>query len=406
MGLLALRNRGSGTSLVLCVRTTRSQSVVILALFVVSILLATGCAGIRIQRQLAQKPYDWLTYGGTVSRTNESFSTIVPPLKPTWEYDALAGISGTPLVRDSVVLVGTLRGELHAINLATGDRLGYAVMESAITGTPVWDEGNAYVACGLGTETLFCMSLRDGKRKWSGKYGPIETSPLVVGEFLYVVTLDGTLQCLKKADGVEFWKYEYAGKDVRKPARSSPASDGEVIVFGSDGGGIYAVERLTGKLRWKYEAVASIFATPVLSNGVCVVGAIDGVLYALDTRTGELRWKYETGTRIYAPAAATQKQIFIGTADGKVTALSLESGKKLWSFSCRSVVSCAPLVAGDILYVGSQDRNLYALRMATGEKIWQYETPGRIKVSPVIWGDIMLLTYEDRYVAAMKTVQQ
>ena len=406
MGLLVLKNRGYRASSVVCVSTARAQARFILALFVVLILLATGCAGIRIQRHLDQKPYDWVTYGGTVSRTNESFSTVVPPLKPMWEYDALAGISGSPLVRDSVILVGTLRGELHAINIVTGDRIGYAVMESAVSGTPVWDEGNAYVTCALGTETLFCMSLHDAKRKWSGKYGPIETSPLLIGEFLYVVTLDGTLQCLKKADGVEFWKYEFAEKDVHKPVRSSPASDGEVIVFGSDGGGIYAVERLTGKLRWKYQAAASIFATPVLSNGVCVVGAIDGVLYALDTRTGELRWKYETGTRIFAPAAATQKQIFIGTADGKVTALSLESGKKLWSFSCRSVVSCAPLVAGDILYVGSQDRNLYALRVATGEKIWQYEAPGRIKVSPVIWGDMMLLTYEDRYISVLKPAQQ
>jgi outer membrane protein assembly factor BamB len=406
MGLLALRNRGSGTSLVSCVRIVQSQSRMNLALFVVLILFTTDCAGIRIERHLAQKPFDWVTYGGTASRTNESFSTMAPPLKPMWEYDALAGVSGTPLVRDSVILVGTLRGELHAINLLTGNRMGYAVMESAVSGTPVWDEGNAYVACALGTETLFCVSLREGKRVWLGKYGPIETSPLVIGEFLYVVTLDGTLQCLKKVDGVEFWKFEYAEKDVRKPVRSSPASDGEVIVFGSDGGGIYAVERLTGKLRWKYQATASIFATPVLSNGVCVVGAIDGVLYALDIRTGELHWMHETGTRIFAPAAATQKQIFIGTADGRVTALSLESGKKLWSFSCRSVVSCAPLVAGDILYVGSQDHNLYALRVATGEKIWQYEAPGRIKVSPVIWGDVMLLTYEDRYIAALKTVPQ
>jgi len=389
-----------------CVRTAQSQTWLILALCVLFVLLVSGCAGIRLQRRLAQKPYDWLTYGGTVSRTNESFSTMIPPLKPIWEYDALGGISGTPLVRDSVVLVGTLKGELHAINLVTGDRIGYTVMESAVSGTPAWDEGYAYVACALGKETLLGLSLRDGTRQWSGKYGPIETSPLVVGEFLYVVTLDGVLECLKKADGTEFWKYEFAAKDERKPVRSSPASDGEVIIFGTDGGGIYAVERLSGTLRWKYQATTSVFATPVLSNGLCVVGSIDGVLYALDTRTGNLRWKYETGTRIFAPAAATQQQIFIGTADGKITALSLESGKKLWSFSCRSVVSCAPLVAGDILYVGSQDRNLYALRAATGEKLWQWEAPGRIKVSPVIWGDIMLLTYEDRYVAALKPVQQ
>lgn len=406
MGLLTLRNRGTEVSRQSCVREDDSAPRWIPAVVAVCIVLASGCSGIRIQRNLSQKPYDWLTYGGTPARTNESLSTLMPPLKPIWEYDALGGISGTPLVRDTVAIIGTLRGELHAIKLTTGDRMGYATMESAVAGTPVWDQGYVYVACALGTETLLCMSLREGTRKWTGQYGPIETSPLVVGEFLYVVTLDGVLECLKKADGLEFWKYEFAEKDERKPVRSSPATDGEVIVFGSDGGGIYAVERLSGKLRWKFQASSSIFATPVLSNGVCVVGAIDGVLYALDTRTGEIRWKYETGARIFAPAAASQNQIFIGTADGKVTALSVENGKKLWSFSCRSVVSCAPLVAGEILYVGSQDRNLYALRVATGEKIWQYEAPGRIKVSPVIWGDMMLLTYEDRYVAALKPAQQ
>lgn len=406
MGLLTSRNRVSGRALSSCLRTAKPQLRLIPALLTAFILVGSGCTGIRIDRRLAQKPYDWLTYGGTPSRTNESFSTVAPPLKLRWEYDALAGISGTPLVRDSVALVGTLQGELHAINLSTGGRIGYVVMESAIAGTPVWDGGNVYVACALGTESVYCMSLRDGKRAWMAKFGPVETSPLVIGEFLYVVTLDGVLECVKKADGTEFWKYEYAAKNARKPVRSSPASDGEVIVFGSDGGGIYAVDRLNGTLRWKFQATASIFATPVLSEGVCVVGAVDGALYAIDTRTGELRWKYETGTRIFSPAAAAQHQVFIGTADGKVTALNLGSGKKLWSFSCRSVVSCAPLVAGDILYVGSQDRNLYTLRVSTGEKLWQYEAPGRIKVSPVIWGDVMLLTYEDRYVSLLKTAQK
>ncbi len=402
MGLLTLRDRGAKIS---CVQTT-AHRLTVLVFCIVLILLGSSCGSIRIQRSFAPKPYDWLTYGGTPSRTNESFSTIMPPLKPMWEYDALGGISGSPLVRDSVIIVGTLRGELHAINIVTGDRMGYAVMESAVLGTPVWDGRYAYVPCALGTETLLCMSLREGTRKWTGKYGPIETSPLLVGEFLYVVTLDGVLECVKKEDGLEFWKYESAEKEKRKPVRSSPATDGEVIVFGTDGGDVFAVERLSGKLRWKYQATSSVFATPVLSHGVCVVGAIDGMLYALDIRTGELRWRYETGSRIFAPAAAAQTQIFIGTADGKVTALSLESGKKLWSFSCRSVVSCAPLVAGDVLYVGSQDRNLYALRVATGEKIWQYETPGRIKVPPVIWGDVMILSYEDRYISALKTAQQ
>lgn len=367
------------------------------------ILLLAGCStGIRMQRNLVERPSDWVTYGGASGRTNQSPSVVTPPLKPVWEYDAISGIAGTPVVKDSVIVVGTLKGELHAIRLSDGEGYGFSSLESAVMGTPVLDGNYAYVATAQGKETLTSIFLRDGKRQWGVQHGPIETSPLLIGEFLYVTTLDGTLVSVKKADGMEFWKFETAVKDRRKPIRSSPASDGEVIVFGSDDGVIYAVERLTGKLRWKYQTGASVFATPVLQGGTCIVGSLDSVLYAIDARTGALHWKYDTGSRIYAAASASQSLVFIGASDGTVTALSLDSGRKVWSFEAKSVVSSAPLIAGEVLYIGSMDCTLYALRLQTGEKIWEYAVEGRIKVSPVIWGDMLLLSYEDRYITALR----
>ena len=367
------------------------------------ILLLAGCStGIRMQRNLVERPNDWVTYGGASDRTNRSPSVVLPPLKPVWEYDAVSGIAGTPVVKDSVIVVGTLKGELHAIRLSDGEGYGFSTLESALVGTPVLDGNYAYVTSAQGKETLTSIFLKDGKRQWGMQYGPIESSPLKIGEFLYVTTLDGTLVAVKKADGMEFWKFETTVKDSRKPIRSSPASDGEVIVFGSDDGAIYAVERLTGKLRWKYQTGASIFATPVLQGGACIVGSLDSSLYAIDARTGALRWKYEAGSRIYSAASASQSLVFIGASNGTVTALSLGSGTKVWSFEAKSVVSSAPLIAGEILYVGSMDRTLYALRLQTGEKIWEYTVEGRIRVSPVIWGDMLLLSYEDRYITALR----
>jgi len=403
MGLLSATRNMHSTKVRRFLSQARSlHSGLLIGLSVLFLILA-GCAtGIDLKRNLVTGPFDWLTYGGTPGRTNQSKSVVSPPLKPVWEYDAVSGIAGTPLVKDSVVFVGTLKGELHAIRLSDGEGYGTTVLESAVVGTPVVDGNCAYVASALGKETLTCVFLRDGKRQWRAQYGAIETSPLLIGEFLYITTLDGTLVSLKKADGVQFWKYETAAKERRKPIRSSPASDGEVIVFGSDDGVIYAVERLTGTPRWKYQTGASVFATPVLQEGLCIVGSLDSVLYAIDARTGRLRWKYETGSRIYAPASASQSLVFIGSSDGTVTALSMDSGKKVWSFSAKSVVSCAPLIAGDVLYVGSQDRTLYALRLQTGEKIWEYAVEGRIRVSPVIWGDVLLLTSEDKYITALR----
>ena len=40
--------------------------------------------------------------------------TITPPLTLAWDYDVTGGIGkGSPLVVDSVLLVGNMRGELH-----------------------------------------------------------------------------------------------------------------------------------------------------------------------------------------------------------------------------------------------------------------------------------------------------
>jgi len=364
--------------------------------------LAACASGIQLERNLVDRPYDWAMYGGTIERTNQSRSVVSPPLKPVWEYDAVSGITGTLVVKDSVIVVGTLKGELHALRTSDGEGYGFSTLESSVVGTPVLDGNYAYVTSALGKETLECIFLRDGKKEWGAQHGSIETSPLLIGEFLYVTTIDGTLISVKKADGKEFWKFETRPKDLRKPIRSSPASDGDVIVFGSDDGAIYAVERLTGSLRWKVQTGASVFGTPIIQNGTCYVGSLDSSLYAIDTRTGKLRWEHNVGSRIYAAASATQSLVFIGGSDGTLSALSADSGRKVWTYTAKGPISSAPLVAGDLLFLGSLDRTLCALRLQTGEKVWEYTVEGRIRVSPVIWGGMLFLVSEDRTITAFQ----
>lgn len=365
-------------------------------------IFLTGCAGIRIGRPLKQRPDDWLMYGGTATRVNQSLAVVIPPLHQVWEYNALAGIAATPLVRDSVMIIGTLHGELQAVNLSNGKRLGYIVLESAVAATPAWDGKYVYVPSAQGTETLACIGIEESERKWVAQLGPIESSPLLVGDLLYVVTLDGTLYCLNKKDAAEIWKFTTAPKEKRKPVHSSPTTDGNTIVFGSDDGSVYAVDRLNGQLRWKYYIGGSIVATPIINEGNVVVGSTNGLLVALRASDGTLKWRYDTGSKIFGAASASKDLIFVGSADGRCHAVKSSSGATVWTFSAKSVLNSAPLVAGNILYLGSLDRTLYALRVDTGEEIWQYAAPGRIRVSPVIWGTTLLLTYEDKFVSALQ----
>ena len=372
------------------------------SLLIVLVVAMGGCAGIKIMQPMRTGMYDWVMYGGSPQRDNVSKRSVQPPLKLLWEYNALAGISGTPVVRDSLVLVGTLHGELQAIHLATGKRLGYVVLESSIAGTPVLDGTNAIAACAAGNETVVSYSLREGRKNWSMRYGAIESDPLLFEDHLFVTTLDGLAYCLKKLDGMEVWKFESGVEGKRKPIRSSPATDGSLIVFGGDDGMIYAVDRSTGSLRWMVKTDASIFTAPVIANGRVLVGNIGGRIYCLALTDGALLWKKDAGAPIYAAAAATSDRFFLGASDGTLKAYDAATGVERWSFTTRGALSSAPLISENVLYFGSLDRTLYAVNVDTGEELWRYSAPGRIRVSPVIWNDVLLVTSEDKYVLAFK----
>jgi outer membrane protein assembly factor BamB len=366
------------------------------------LLAATGCSGLRIERTFKPEPSDWTLYGGAPSRSNVVSMALRPPLEEAWEYNALAGITASPLVRDSVVIISTLNGEVQAIHPANGKRLGYVVLDAPIAGTPVLDNNVLIVPLAGAKETLVAFSLRNSDRLWSINLGPIESSPLLYGDLLYTTTIEGMVYCLRKNDGTEIWKFATGTEERRKPIRSSPATDGTTIFFGGDDGTIYALESRAGTLRWKFNARASVFASPIVAGGAVLVGTLGGVFYSLDAADGTVRWLFDAGSPIYGAAAANEQTVFVGSADGNCYALDLQTGRILWRFSTRSVVNSAPLIAQDVLYWGSMDRTLYALDVRSGKTLWKYDALGRIKVPPVIWGNLLLVTSEDKFVVALR----
>jgi len=75
---------------------------------------------------------------------------------------------------------------------------------------------------------------------------------------------------------------------------------------------------------------------PLVSDDKVVFGAWDGWLYALDRRTGKLVWKWQGDkpSPFYSPAAcwpvAANGRVFIVTPDPWMTAIDLASGREIW----------------------------------------------------------------------------
>jgi outer membrane protein assembly factor BamB len=374
-----------------------------IGLFVIIVLLIAGCAILKLPSAPRVQSRDWNMYGGEIGRTNVAKEILIPPLTVAWEYDASAGFSPySAAAVDTFLFVGNLKGEVQVIKIKNGKGAGDRDFGSAILGTPVIDDEMMYVVLAHDEESMQAYNLQSAVLQWRAHVGDVETSPLLLNRKLYVTTLEGKLHCIDKSYGTLVWTYELP-RNVRTPIiRSSPSSDGNIIVFGSDHGNVYAVGASDGMLRWTARTRASIVATPSVSNGTVFVGSLDSTMYALDIATGAIRWTQPLGARIFASQAVDQQHVYVGTVGRTMYCLDAATGKIIWNMPTNGIINSAPLISGNIVYVGCADKNLYAFNKETGEAVWQYTAEGRIKTMPIIISDRLILLTEDRSVIGMK----
>jgi outer membrane protein assembly factor BamB len=189
------------------------------------------------------------------------------------------------------------------------------------------------------------------------------------------------------------WKFKTAGRVI-----SSPLVVGDVVFVGSTDGSLYAVNRGDGTQKWKFDSKGPISSSPAFHNGLVFISSMDGLVYAIDAATGQSKWTFATKgeRRFTAPGihgaiprtermpdpfdvftsspTVTNGTVYIGSGDQNVYALDASTGALRWSFATGDVVHASPAIANGVVIIGSWDRNLYALDAQTGRERWRYTT--------------------------------
>lgn len=371
------------------------------------LLAVGGCSGIHLERPLKQLPSDWPMFARVPERTNTTSENVSPPLVLAWQQDVSAGIgNGSPLVVDSFLIIGNMRGELHAINAYTGKRLGWANIGEAILGAPVIVGSTAIVAASHTSESLSAFDLSEGRMKWRRSYGDIEASPLLLVNYVYIANTSGAVYCVDRYTGDMIWQYEMPQNTRRKGFRSTPATDGNVVVIGGDDGILYALDAITGKIRWTTETHASIIAPVAIGNGMAFVGNRGGVCTAVQLDSGRQAWTFSTEGTIYGGPCVDSSSVFIGTSRGYLYSLSTRDGILRWKTDLGGVVNSSPVASGSVLYVGTLAKQLCAVDRASGALMWTQDVPGRIKTSPIIVNRTLYIATDEREVMAFREATQ
>ena len=369
-------------------------------------VLVASCTGLRLENRLKVNGSDWPTFGRQNSHPNATPEILVPPLVVEWEHDITGGIgSGSPLLVDSILLVGNLRGELYAIHAYTGKRKGWVDLGDAIEGSPVVDDNVVFAAASNTEQSLVAYDIVEGHFRWRRTYGDIVVSPILYNQRLYFGTTGGEFYCIDR-DGELVWKFSIPENIRRKGIRSSPAADQGNIVFGADDGKIYCLDAVSGKPRWEYHSHAPIAAPPVIVDGRVFVGNLDGDFYSVNLADGVLAWKAEAGGAIYACATVLDGSILVGTTGGFVLCWERQAGTQRWRTNVGGVVDAGAVASGRNIYVGTLKKDLLALDGASGSILWSTTLDGRIKTSPIIGRGRLFVATDEKMIVSLTQVRR
>lgn len=315
------------------------------------------------------------------------------PVEKLWAYRSHAAGYSSPAVRDNVVVFGTTAGEVHALSRDGAFLWKFQTRKEIVSAPQIIDN---LILFGSTNHNFYAIDLK-GRQTWKyTTFSRIKGDANVDRETrtVYFGSYDKHLYALDAISRGERWIFPPQSADDRETAADQggtpPAPPAEDAAEGGEAAPVI------DRSQWPADAFS--YAQPTLtSNGLVVIGNLDGHLYALDKKTGALAWRWgaqgATARRgITSTVFEHEGVLYFGANDGKVHAIKLSDQSDVWTFETGGEVNSSPVIdATGTLYVGSLDHKLYALDAKTGQKKWEMTAQGPIVSRPALYQDKLVL---------------
>lgn len=230
--------------------------------------------------------------------------------------------------------------------------------------------------------------------KWKIKVNAtLLSSPLVVGDNLYVGSSTGRLFAFHIDTGEELWSVSGF-----RQLENAGAVSGDLIVSGGYSREIKALDRHTGSEVWSFETEQMIQATPLVVGERAYIATYAAV-YALDLSSGSLLWEVETGIEdAYMGAPAYDAGVIYTTGGKLLLALDAETGKQLWRVENEELFLGLAVNHG-LVYVGNWNKTFYAFDTMTGEVRWKFQAERELWSPPALGEETVYVGNLDTFYA-------
>ena len=369
------------------------------------VFILSGCVNLKLDERFMVDEGDWYTEGGSYTHHHHVSTTVDPPLVEKWRYDVGAGVGlAGALVIDGVILVGTRKGHILALDIETGKKLGRARFEAPIEGGMTYNNSILYLPFIDKKRTIVAYNIYDGDQIWRVKGAPVESTILAGDSVVVVVDSDAHVRGIEARKGEVVWEQQM---DEKTGIVASPVGvDGDLIVA-TEKGVVHKLEAATGKRHWSQSLPEPVYSTPSVQGDNIFVPTTRGRFYSLSSETGEINWVYtlpDSTVRFAAPGYDSENnQVVLAGSDGHLRSLDPVTGDEGWVTKLDGAIITAPLFTNNTIYVGSLRGMLYALDRTTGEKLWEHKVTGRIKSAIVAHDERLVVMAETQQLFVFET---
>ncbi|MEA3136296.1 MAG: hypothetical protein QOC71_577 [Thermoplasmata archaeon] len=372
-------------------------------------------------------PSGWRQYGRDSYNSRSSHDAALPAVATAnslhlkWRANVDGSVTGTPVVVDGRVFVGTWAKSLYALDETTGAVLWRVNLPNTVDGSVAVSQGKVVVSV---VSTVMAFDAATGAQSWttSNLGGHTWSSPTIDGDavFIGLGVGRGYVVRLDLANGAIVWMTPTAN-DINGGARvwASPLvpPGSELVVVGTSPGSIsggaegqgptidslLAYDRETGVLRWAHQFFPrdqNLESSPeetLLTNrdisGTPHLAFIDGRPVVLASQKHGPAWIVDLtdGSLVSGSRLLESRTALIGSggvADGirvvssaepdRIAAFDLVTGDLLWQHTMPATEFAPVAIANGVVWVGSWEGHLHAFDLRTGRELAQLDAGGGV----------------------------